>query len=187
MLSGARFAGADLFGARVVVDQFLESTFDDSTSLPAAVAQRIRGEHETYQPPRTASQLVERYSDGERDFPGVDLPKAALVGVRLPGVLLLEANLERARLGRAYLASAQMDGANLMRANLICANLNGATLVGATLTKANLFKATLQGTDLRDADLRGAVLNGALCVDTRWDGAKHDKTTVWPDGFTPDG
>ena len=40
---------------------------------------------------------------------------------------------------------------------------------------AQLDRTHLRGADLREADLREADLSGA----------RHNKHTVWPDGFTP--
>ena len=70
-----------------------------------------------------AEELKRRYAAGQRDFTGVNLIRAKLIGADLVGVNLWGANLS---------------GANLVRAKLWGANLTGANLVGANLTKANL-------------------------------------------------
>jgi uncharacterized protein YjbI with pentapeptide repeats len=84
--------------------------------------------------PFSAEDLVRQYTQGVRDFTGVNLFRAKLTGVVLEGIILLN----------AYLI-----GADLSRANFRNANLRGVCLV----------HANLQGTDLRNANLRPGRLN----------------------------
>jgi uncharacterized protein YjbI with pentapeptide repeats/very-short-patch-repair endonuclease len=130
-----------------------------------------------------ASEILERYAAGERNFSLVDfnLIRANLSGASLSGVILRRANLSRvildqadlrrAILDQAYLRCANLRGANLSDANLRGANLDEANLRGANLRGANLngaelyftdlSGADLSGADLTEADLSGADLNGA--------------------------
>src|ERR1700722_19111049 len=70
-----------------------------------------------------ASELLERYGNGQRDFcgallSGVDLSEANLVGARFAG----------ADLARSCLCGADLSQTNFLRASLIGANLTGALL-----------------------------------------------------------
>ncbi len=58
--------------------------------------------------------------------------------------------------------------------------LQGAYLREANLSGAILYRANLREARLSGADLRGADLWGANLLD-----AKHDDTTVWPEGIDP--
>ena len=66
---------------------------------------------------------------------------------------------------RADLAGKDITGADLRWAILVDADLTGAILVDADLRWANLFGADLTGADVT--------------------GAKWNKRTIWPSGFTP--
>lgn len=124
-----------------------------------------------------------------------DLRRAILRGANLaradlPNASLRNANLEDANLRGANLASAELGNANLRGANLDGADLPNARLVAAHLVDADLRNAILHGADLRSANLRGARLAGADLRDTDLAttglrGITHDRTTRWPNGFTP--
>ena len=58
-------------------------------------------------------------------------------------------------------------------------------LVGANLEGEDLEGANLTGAILTGADLRGANLTGANLYNAVLSNIKHDKDTVWPEGFTP--
>ncbi len=97
-------------------------------------------------------------------------PTATPYATYLHGADLSDANLYRA----------DLQGANLLGANLSYANLHSADLSGA-----NLFNADLSGADLREANLSGAILLDANLGWANLLDAKHDDTTVWPEGIDP--
>lgn len=122
-------------------------------------------------------ELIQRYSEGERDFSGVDLPQAKLSqadlpeinlsGANLQGVDLKEANLQDADLSWANLQDADLSGALLLNADLSYAKLKNANLCGANLenaflASANLREADLSEANMQDADLTDAILGGAI-------------------------
>jgi len=137
-----------------------------------------------------ASELLERYAAGERNFIGVELSgadlrdaklsNADLTGTNLRNVNLKNADLSNATLiatltaadlSNANLSGARLSGdlteadlsnANLSGANLIAAKLRVAKLRGANLANADLRYADLTGADLTDADLSGAKWNGII-------------------------
>lgn len=108
------------------------------------------------------------------------LRHANLVRARLPRADLTGANLSYADLEQADLHRADLTGASVVQANLTRADLTEAQLLGAQLEKPILTGVVLAGTHLEGADLSGAYLSRVLL-----DGAHHDKTTLWPPGFTP--
>ena len=124
-----------------------------------------------------ANELIQRYLDGERDFSGVDLPKAKLSqadlreinlgsanlqGADLKGANLQDADLSWAKLQEADLRGALLTNADMSYANLRKANLFGADLENANLDSANLREADLSGTNMQGADLTDAILGGAI-------------------------
>lgn len=146
-------------------------------------------------------ELVKKYTEGERDFSGInlneanlsrinlsqaDLSESSLFVTNLSGANLSDANLSEANLNVARLSSANLARANLNRAtinvaNLVRADLSEAQLVEAVLirgeliraelSKANFSKANLTGADLREAKLREANLSGANLSGTNLRGA----------------
>ena len=107
------------------------------------------------------------------------LPRVAVVALVDGQRLLREAGAS------ADLTDADLRGADLCRANLYGADLCRANLTGADLTDADLTRADLRGADLRGADLRGADLTGANLYRADLYRARHDDTTLWPDGYKP--
>ena len=133
--------------------------------------------------------LVKRYTEGDRDFTGINLNEANLSrinlsqsilrkaslfvtnisGANLSDADLSEANLNVARLSSANLSRAILNGANLNVANLIKADLSAAQLIGASLIRGELVRCELSktnfsGANLTEADLREVKLTEAnLC------------------------
>ena len=110
----------------------------------------------------------------------VDLRGAFLRDARLPGTALRHANLARTLMPRIDLQDSDLEDADLRHTDM-----REARLANASLYKAHLQNADLRGADLRRADLRGANLQGAQLEGADLTDARHDATTVWPDGFPP--
>jgi superfamily I DNA and RNA helicase len=98
-------------------------------------------------------ELLHRYSQGERNFQGIDLKEANLTNFNLEKINLIAANLQRANLENTILDRANLTLADLQQSCLINASLRGAKLTGANLGGANLMGADLTDADLNDADL----------------------------------
>lgn len=122
----------------------------------------------------SASELLQRYAAGEREFEEVRLSGANLQGAILHGIDLSEAMLGNADLSRADLRGADLSWADLSSANLQGADLRGAILTRADLTRANLTRANLRKADLSLANLTGAQLSEAIMPD----GQLSDATPV---------
>jgi uncharacterized protein YjbI with pentapeptide repeats/very-short-patch-repair endonuclease len=111
-----------------------------------------------------ASELLKRYTAGERDFSNYDLKGANLIDAKLSSADLSRANLSKAYLNRANLSKAYLNRANLIDAKLSSANLSRADLSVANLNRANLIDAHLSRADLSEADLSEAYLIGAYLI-----------------------
>lgn len=139
-----------------------------------------------------AEELLEKYASGIRDFTGIHLGEASLIGANLTDIMLQGANLNVANLSSANLSrsnlsdaklnvsrlsGANLSGANLSRASLNVANLIRSILVDANmpdvsmiraelvrsdLSRANLRRANMSESDLREVRLRSTDLTGAI-------------------------
>lgn len=123
-------------------------------------------------------ELVKRYTEGDRDFTGINLNEANLSRINLSQSMLkgasffvtnisganlsdsdlTEANLNVARLSSANLTRAILNRANLNVANLMRADLTEAQLIGASLIRGELIRAELSKTNFTDANLTEADL-----------------------------
>jgi hypothetical protein len=122
--------------------------------------------------------LIERYSQGDRDFVGVSLRDC----LDLVGIDLRQADLSRSDLAGTCLAKARLDGAVLHLADMRNAQLYEASLQNADLRQANLAGANLLLTVLEGADLTGAeVSDASLASAYSLEGARM------PDGSMYDG
>lgn len=99
-------------------------------------------------------ELVKKYTEGERDFTGINLNEANLSRI----------NLSQANLSQACLFVTNLSGANLSEVNLSEANLNVARLSSVNLTRATLNRATLNVANLVRADLSDAQLVEAVLI-----------------------
>ena len=145
------------------------------------------------------------------DMSYTDLSQVNLEGAELHAAYLVEANMEASHLAWTDLSDSQMQGVNLFQANLIGAimtnailkeanlaeaTMNGAILQNADFSRANLASADMNwvdfsGANLAKANLQHARLGWAKLVKANLEGAnltgaRYNKHTVWPDGFSPE-
>ena len=120
-----------------------------------------------------ASELLERYAAGERNFIGVELSEPYLVNANLSN-----ANLSNANLVKAYLMDANLSNANLINANLVEAYLMDANLHNARLSNASLCAVDLSGANLIGAELGGANLSGAYLTYANLGGANLSEANL---------
>ena len=142
--------------------------------------------------PITATTLLAKYGEGQRDFrniqltgaqgdrlQGQDLRNINLSGSAIEKIDLRQVILKNANLDNIKLAKVDLRGADLSNSSLIDANLSFSNLAEANLTQSNLLrvnlsqaklgsamlqKAELMKTNLSEADLNAANLNGANLV-----------------------
>jgi len=65
------------------------------------------------------------------------------------------------------------------------ADLRGSNINTATLTNVDFSGADLSGVNLGNATLLNVNFEGAILEETRFEGAKYDAATKFPDGFDP--
>ncbi|CDM94576.1 Rid family detoxifying hydrolase [Limnospira indica] len=95
-------------------------------------------------------ELLDRFAEGERDFPGVDLSDT-----NWPASDLSEINLEGADLSNSELKNMTFDNANLKNCNFSGSTLQFVEFVNADLTNACFIKSDLSDIDFSGADLTG--------------------------------
>lgn len=114
-----------------------------------------------------------------------DLRYADLMGSRLIYSDLTLARLEGAYLRDAEVLSTEMAGASLDRVDFGNAVLNDVMMAGTELKGASFLGAKLERIDLSGANLMGADFRPAvLGKDVNLQGARYDKYTVFPGGWT---
>ena len=124
-----------------------------------------------FSPPKTVSELIDRYEQGERVFPGTHLSDE-VIEYSLPGIDLTKSSLRlvfsdvdltNACFAEADLAFCHFD------ANLSKANFARADLAWANFGRSNLTDANLRGTDLRHTEFKSADLSrcdfSSACLD----------------------
>lgn len=154
---------------------------------PEKTSEKTTGKTLTRIPKPTATDFLEAYAKGKRDFNSYDLSllnlaKTDLSGANFHQAKLYKINLQGANLfdadfGRASLSQATVKNANLSRAYLSHADLAGADLRGADLSYAYLSNANLRGANLCGADLTGAKVSAEQLALARTNWA-----TVHPNG-----
>ncbi len=111
-------------------------------------------------------ELLAQYSQGRRDFSGLELGECQFIGYDLSDIILRgaqlnvanfsSANLSRADLSQAQLNVSRLTGVNLTQANLSGCQLNVANLIRAILVDANLATASLIRSEMLRANLTNA-------------------------------
>ena len=122
------------------------------------------------------SDLLGRYSSGERNFAGisffvntkpgtmlceVDLSDIILSGAYLSNITMHETDFSKATMIGTYLVDSRLYMSDLSGADLTGANLSGAYLGYTNLRKANLTGANLTGANLTGADMTDVFLESA--------------------------
>ncbi len=100
------------------------------------------------------AQLLQCYTEGQRDFQSARLPGADLWYADLAGVNLRGADLRGADLRYANLRDANLEYACLDHADLWEAELQGANLRGVSLDQAQIWGAFYDDTTLFDPELQ---------------------------------
>lgn len=135
----------------------------------------------------TAEQVLNEYSQGNRNFSEhnlnqLNLSSAKLAGAKfikstLIGINLQSSDLHKANFYNTNLAQANLKNTDLQNAEFVRANLKNTDLQNANLRQANLTNAIL-----KEANLRGANLTGAKVEDEQLKEAKTSWSTIYPNG-----
>ncbi len=193
-----RFDSSQVLNEEEIERQFIASSdsIDRADYLEGLAADAAEGEIDledsaedlddeseaSLEPVVTVEEFWKRYTQGERDFTGINLAgadlrgknlgsdvnlsnanlnKANLNGVTWQSINLCRATLKEANMSNAFFSSTNFSDANLSRANLSKTNLSSANLTQANLVKANLSEANLQSAKLERAKLSKASLRVA--------------------------
>lgn len=134
----------------------LKSCFLAAAPLPPwlGVAIAMSSTPSEYTPPVSREELVRRYTDGERHFPGTDLSDLDLSGIKLDG-----ASFERF----SWFFNATFEGASLVGTSFWECNVKCASFRGENLTGASFELAAIESIDLEGANIEGAQFLGATC------------------------
>jgi len=120
------------------------------------------------------------------DFRDSDFSDAILLGSDLSAVLLDKARFVRTYLNGSRLSRANAVGADFSQAHMIDCDLTNAIFSKASLETADLRFANLTNADLTDANLAGTDLRSATTDGARFDRARYDDKTLFPDSeFDP--
>jgi uncharacterized protein YjbI with pentapeptide repeats len=116
----------------------------------------VQNEQNEYVAPSSREELVARYNQGERNFPGIDLSDADLSRVVLDG-----ANFEV----HSWFCDANFEGASLRgvifrECNVKCASFKNADLTGASFEGAAIESVDMSGSVLEGVKFAGATFYG---------------------------
>ncbi|NES69881.1 MAG: hypothetical protein F6K24_34040, partial [Okeania sp. SIO2D1] len=128
-----------------VVDEN-EMEFRDFSMMVDEDEEEEKEEEESLEPVVSAEEFLRRYSEGERDFTGINLS-----GVDLSGKSFNNSKLN--------LSNANFNGVNLSGADLRDFNFTGATLKSANLSEIKLYSANLSHTKFINTNLNKAQIN----------------------------
>ncbi|WP_158820326.1 pentapeptide repeat-containing protein [Granulicella sp. S156] len=152
---------------------------------------------------------ISYYVPNENNALEVNVDATTLEGFHFDGMNLHRVDLRNAFLNGASFVATDLRNAYLMDADAIGCDFSNASLVMADLQRAKLRKSTfhcllyyanfdhadLSGADFsgaavkdthfEDCDLRGAIMLAENLDSAHFAGAKFDKHTVWPEGFSP--
>jgi uncharacterized protein YjbI with pentapeptide repeats len=123
-------------------------------------------------------ELIVRYSDGERNFAGIELidsdtPSRDYPGIDLFGVVLRDINLRGAYFNEVILIEADLTGADLGGIFLKSCSLSKATIRGANLCASNLEGSAFQEADLRGSNLNHMNASGASFLNAQMDSFEY--------------
>jgi uncharacterized protein YjbI with pentapeptide repeats len=114
----------------------------------------------------------------DTNWQGADVTSATFTNAEMNGANFQGAEVLRAMFQSTKLNKANFQGVDMKRVSFLFCEMKGANLKGVK----NI--SDVNRADLRGADLRGANLRGANNFSTaKLQGAKYDKSTLWPLGF----
>ena len=121
-----------------------------------------------------ASEVIERYGNGERDFSTIRLISANLSGLNLQGIVFNNADVSNCNFSNSNLTDASFSGAILDRANFANAILINVNFSDAHMTNADIRKVQIDNTNFFRANLMFAHLCGNDLVRANLQDAKLD-------------
>lgn len=123
-------------------------------------------------------EVLKQYSQGIKNFSGIDLRKAPMMAVSLRGIVLDGSNLSNIDLSRANLSHSSLIRVNLNLANLNQAILTEVNLTNSFLTQANLYEAHLEKVNFSSAILHGVNFQSSHLAQANFSGADLTKAKL---------
>ena len=146
-------------------------------------------------------EVLKSYSQGIKDFSGIDFKKAPLMSITLKGIILDNSNLSSIDLSKANLSCSSLIRVNLDRANMTQADLTEVNFTNSLLTQANLQEAHLEKANFTSATLHNVNLQSSylekanfakadltkakLSLDYPYD-VYYDRQTIFDHDFDPE-
>ena len=140
-----------------------------------ASLKRPRKSRKKFSPPQSVSELIDRYAEGERSFPGTHLSDD-VVEVSLPNIDLRNSSL-RLIFNDVDLSEACFEGADLA----FCyfdANLSGSRFTVADLVWTDFGRSDLTDASLERCDLRHTMFKSANLARCDFSFAQLDQTSL---------
>ena len=179
-LSGAFLAQADLNGAKLERADLSRADLSHADCAGAHMGE-ARLELALMEEGRFDRASL-RFADmREAAVEGGSLVGADLWGARLDKADFSGADLRDARIGEAFAPGADFSEADLRGATFINTDLSGADFRGADLRGVHFKGAMLRGANLADAQVQEVDLTTCELADTRWSGARLDRTSLRQD------
>ncbi|GGA28430.1 pentapeptide repeat-containing protein [Okeania sp. KiyG1] len=167
-----------------VVDEN-EMEFQDISMMVDEDEQEEEEEEESQEPVVSAEEFLRRYSEGERDFTGINLSGVDLSGksfsdskLNLSNANFNGANLSGADLRDLNLTGAKFQSANLSEIKLYSANLSQTKFINSNLNKANLYNTKLEKAKFRNVNLSEANLESANFTEANLSGVNFSNSQL---------
>jgi|SRR3989344_922268 len=106
----------------------------------------------------TASDIIQRYSEGQRDFFQTELTGGDLSGVNLRDCIFVKSNFTDTSFENSDLTNANFSDCNLQRCIFRSAILKNTRFISADLSWANLRECVIEDTNFKSANLMWAHL-----------------------------
>jgi uncharacterized protein YjbI with pentapeptide repeats len=116
---------------------------------------------ENYRPPESRAELEQRYSAGERCFPGTELSEADLSGIVLDGAVFEK----HSWFFNTNFLGASLRGTNFRECNVKCADFSKADLTNAIFELAAIESIKATGALLEGVKVKGATFYGCELSD----------------------
>src|SRR5258708_1764705 len=112
-----------------------------------------------YEPPRSAEELLRRYTAGERYFPEADIPEnSSLRDAVLAGAYFKDAWLSSVDFRGAILRECRFEGGNVKCSDFRGADLRGAVFTGTHVEATEWDEANVAGADFAEAFAYGSAI-----------------------------
>jgi len=135
----------------------------------------------------TASQIIEMYKKGERNFSNVRCTNDSFGGADLKNAVFRNSDLSFSSFREASLQGADFSGSNLEWSSLEKANLTGAKFIRAKVIWSVLNDAIVDKTDFTGTDFSWSILINVNLHAASLAGTEFSTAILKPEDLTKDG